>query len=220
MLITFVIFILYNGWFANWQITSVTSSLFSTFLDLSCNSFFSSHSPYKIYSLSSFFISCFGFLVLLFVSGMFSKFWIKKKSSKHITQKVGIGLWSKCYLKSYLQLSGDIFINKTSMIQSFCLHHFLAHGTWLFLFRCHFYSALRSKLFESLENTDPIFLNLNKKDQVNFLLYSDQINKPKSFNQSIFNNVISYVKATVWFDKPLVSFKQWIERLVTSQCRN
>ena len=52
------------------------------------------------------------------------------------------------------------------------------------------------------------FLNLHEKYEVNVLLYGYQINKPKSFNQSIRNNVISYVKATARFDKQLVSFKQ------------
>ena len=77
-----------------------------------------------------------------------------------------------------------------------------------FLLRCHFYSALRLELFEKLEKIDPNFLNLNEKDQVNVLLYDYQINKPKSFSQSILNDVVSYVKATAQFDKPLVSFKQ------------
>ena len=54
-----------------------------------------------------------------------------------------------------------------------------------FLSRCHLYSALRLEVFENLEKIDPNFLNLNKKDQVNVLLYGYQINKLKSFNQSI-----------------------------------
>ena len=54
-----------------------------------------------------------------------------------------------------------------------------------FLLRCPFYSTLRLEFFENLEKIDPNFLNLNVKDQVNILLYGCQINKPKSFNQSI-----------------------------------
>ena len=77
-----------------------------------------------------------------------------------------------------------------------------------FLLRCHFYSALRLELFEKLEKIDPNFLNLNEKDQANVLLYDYQINKPKSFSKSILNDVVSYVKATAQFDKPLVNFKQ------------
>ena len=77
-----------------------------------------------------------------------------------------------------------------------------------FLLRCHFYSMLRLELFENLEKIDPYFLNQNEKDQVNDLLYGYQINKPKSFNQSILKNVTSYIKATGRFDKPLISFKQ------------
>ena len=60
-----------------------------------------------------------------------------------------------------------------------------------FLLRCHFYSAVTLELFEKFEKIDPNFLNLNEKDQVNVLLFDHQINKPKSFNQSILNNVIS-----------------------------
>ena len=56
--------------------------------------------------------------------------------------------------------------------------------------------------------------------KANVLLYDYQINKPKCFNQSILNNVISYVKATARLHKPLVSFKQWILRRITSQWRN
>ena len=98
------------------------------------------------------------------------------------------------------------------MIQSIQLVHAelkLKPTTDHFLLRCHFYSALRLELFENLEKIDPNFLNLNEKDQVNnVLLYGYQINKPKSFNQSILNHVISYVKATARFDKQLASFKQ------------
>ena len=77
-----------------------------------------------------------------------------------------------------------------------------------FLLPCHLYSALTLKLFENLEKIDPNFINLNEKDQVNVLFYDYQINKPKCFNQNMLNNVISYVKATAWFDKPLISFKE------------
>ena len=79
-----------------------------------------------------------------------------------------------------------------------------------FLLRCHLYSTVRFEHFEKLEKIDPKFLNLNEKDQFNVLLYGYQINKPKSFNQSIlsFMYVISYIKVTARFDKLLVSFKQ------------
>ena len=76
--------------------------------------------------------------------------------------------------------------------------------TELFLLRCHFYSTLRLELFANLEEIDSNFKNSNVKDQV----YGYQVNKSKSFNQSILKNVISYVKATARFDRPLVSFKQ------------
>ena len=64
----------------------------------------------------------------------------------------------------------------------------------------------KNKKFKSKKKN----LNLNKKDQVNVLIYSYQINKLKSFNQGILKNVTSYVKATDRFDKPLISFKQRI----------
>ena len=77
-----------------------------------------------------------------------------------------------------------------------------------FLLRCHFYRTLRLKLLENLEKIDPNFLNLNLKYQVHILSYGYRLNKPKRFNQSVFENVISYVKATARFNRPLVSIKQ------------
>ena len=65
-----------------------------------------------------------------------------------------------------------------------------------FLLGYHFHSTLRLELFENLEKINPNFKNLNEKDQVKVLLYGYQINKPKSFNQSILKNVTSYIKAT------------------------
>ena len=67
----------------------------------------------------------------------------------------------------------------------------LVETTEHFLLRCHFHSALKLELFENLDKTDLNFFNLNEKDQVNVLSYGYQINKPKSFNQSILNNDIS-----------------------------
>ena len=40
--------------------------------------------------------------------------------------------------------------------------------------------------------------------------YGYQINKPKSFNQSILKNLVSDINANAQFDKPSISFKQWI----------
>ena len=77
-----------------------------------------------------------------------------------------------------------------------------------FLVLYHFYSTLTLELFENLAKIVPIFLNSNEADQVNVLLHSYHINKPKSSNQSILKNVISYLKATARFDKSLISFKQ------------
>ena len=38
--------------------------------------------------------------------------------------------------------------------------------------------------------------------------YGYQINKPKSFNQSILKNLVSDINANAQFNKPLISFKQ------------
>ena len=67
-----------------------------------------------------------------------------------------------------------------------------------FLLRCHFYSTLRLELFENLEKIDPNFLNVNEKGQVNVLLFGYQMNKPKSFNQSILKNVSYFIRKSNW----------------------
>ena len=50
----------------------------------------------------------------------------------------------------------------------------------------------------------PKFFKLKWKRSSQSFIYVYQLNKRKTFNQSILNNVISYVKATSRFDKPLV----------------
>ena len=57
-----------------------------------------------------------------------------------------------------------------------------------FLLRCHFYPALILELFENL-----VKFKWNRSTQC-FIIIS---HSAKSFNQSILNNVISYIKATV-----------------------
>ena len=74
-----------------------------------------------------------------------------------------------------------------------------------FLLRCHFYSTQRLELFENLEKVDQGFFNLSSKNQVVTLLYGSQTNNSKSVNQEILKNVISYLKATTRFDKPLIN---------------
>ena len=59
-----------------------------------------------------------------------------------------------------------------------------------------------------------------RTNQVNVVLYDYQINESQSFSPSILNNVISYEKSTAWFDKPLVSFQQWIVHPITSHWCN
>ena len=74
-----------------------------------------------------------------------------------------------------------------------------------FFLRCHFFSAQRKELFKSLEKMDTHFLELNPKKQVLVLLYGSQIIDSKSFNHDILKNVITFIKATARFDRPLIN---------------
>ena len=74
--------------------------------------------------------------------------------------------------------------------------------------RCEFYSTQRLELFENLEKVEPNFLGLSVKDQVLVLLYGSQTSNSESLNQEIIKNVISYLKATTRFDKPLIVTKK------------
>ena len=74
-----------------------------------------------------------------------------------------------------------------------------------FFLSCHIDSTQRLELFEKLKKVDSNFLNLNEKDQVNFLLYGSQINYTKCANQEILKFVIAYIKATTHFDRSLIS---------------
>ena len=73
--------------------------------------------------------------------------------------------------------------------------------TEYFILRCQFYSTQRLELFENLEKVKP-----NAKNQVLILLYGSQNNNSESLNQEILKNVISYLKATTRFDRPLIDF--------------
>ena len=64
----------------------------------------------------------------------------------------------------------------------------------------------RLELFESLEKVEPNFLSLSAKKQILILLYDSQTNNSESLNQEILKNVISYLKATTRFDRPLIDF--------------
>ena len=70
-----------------------------------------------------------------------------------------------------------------------------------FLLPCQFYSTQRSELFENLEKVEPSFLSLSAKNQVLILLYGSRTN-----NSENLKNVISYLKATTRFDRPLIDF--------------
>ena len=69
--------------------------------------------------------------------------------------------------------------------------------------RCHQYSPLRKELFEKLEKLYPNISTLSQKDQVNVLLYGSQNDDSKSLNQDIIKHVITFIKATARFEKPL-----------------
>ena len=75
-----------------------------------------------------------------------------------------------------------------------------------FLLRCQIYSTQRSELFESLEKVERNFLSLSANNQVFILLYDSETNNSKSLNQKILRNVISYLKPTTRFNKPLIDF--------------
>ena len=67
------------------------------------------------------------------------------------------------------------------------------------------YSTQRLGL-ENLEKVDPNFLSLSAKNQVFILLYGSQTSNSKTLNQEILKNVISYLKASTRFDRPLINF--------------
>ena len=75
-----------------------------------------------------------------------------------------------------------------------------------FLLRCQIYSTQRSELFESLEKVEQNFLSLSANNQVFILLYDSETNNSKSLNKKILGNVISYLKPTTRFNKPLIDF--------------
>ena len=74
-------------------------------------------------------------------------------------------------------------------------------------FSCVFflYNTQRLELFENLKKIDSSFCNLNEKDQVFTLLYGSQTNDSECANQEIFKFVITYIKATIRFDRPLIN---------------
>ena len=77
-----------------------------------------------------------------------------------------------------------------------------------FFLHCHFYNSQRKELFNSLKKLDPYLPKLNPKNQVQFLLYGFQTNDTKTLNCDILKNVITYIKATARFDRPLINVNQ------------
>ena len=93
-------------------------------------------------------------------------------------------------------------------VDPFCTCRNEIETTEPFFLRCHFYNSQRKELFNSLEKLDSYFPKLNPKNQVQFLLYGSQTNDTKTLNCDILKNVITYIKATARFDKPLINVNQ------------
>ena len=72
--------------------------------------------------------------------------------------------------------------------------------------RWQLYITQRLELFRNLAKVEPHFLSLSTKNQVFILFYGSQTNNFESINQGRFKKVISYVKATTRFDRPLIDF--------------
>ena len=75
-----------------------------------------------------------------------------------------------------------------------------------FLLRYQFYSTQRLQLFENLEKVKPNFLSLSAQNQVLILLYGSQTINSENLNQEILKNMITYLKATIRFERPLIDF--------------
>ena len=69
-------------------------------------------------------------------------------------------------------------------------------------------SSQRKELFNSLEKLDPYFPKLNPKKQVQFLLYGSQANDTRTLNCDILKNVITFIKATARFGRPMINVNQ------------
>ena len=79
-------------------------------------------------------------------------------------------------------------------------------ATELVLLYCHFYSTERFQHFNNINKADLSFTQLGTKEQVNALLYGYPPNKSNALNQDIIKFVISLLKKSGHFDKPLISF--------------
>ena len=75
-----------------------------------------------------------------------------------------------------------------------------------FLLRYQFYSTQRLQLSENLEKVKPNFLSLSAQNQVLILLYGSQTINSENLNQEILKNMITYLKATIRFERPLIDF--------------
>ena len=93
-------------------------------------------------------------------------------------------------------------------VDPFCACRNEFETTQHFFLCCHFYNCQRKELFNSLEKLDPYFLKLNPKNLVQFLLYGSQTNDTKTLNRDILESVITYIKTTARFDRPLINVNQ------------
>ena len=94
-------------------------------------------------------------------------------------------------------------------INAICSRGIKVETTEHFLLSCHLYSLQRLELSENLEKVDSIFLNLNFKDKVSFLLYGSQSVTSKTLNHDILNIMINYIKESGHFDSPFICANQW-----------
>ena len=130
---------------------------------------------------------------------------IKKKENSifSICDPLGIKLLTRLRL-NFSHLNEHKFRHGfNDMLNPLCACGNDIETTQHFLLRCHQYSSQRKELFEKLEKLYPNISTLSQKDQVNVLLYGSQNDDSKSLNQDIIKHVITFIKATARFEKPL-----------------
>ena len=79
-----------------------------------------------------------------------------------------------------------------------------------FLLRCHFYSSQKLELFNKLNKINLSFFKLSANDPVNTLLYGYLSKKPISLKEDIIKLVINFLIESLRFDRPVISFNQWM----------
>ena len=142
---------------------------------------------------------------------IFKKLILKEKKENSlfsICDPLGVKLLTRLRLQ-FSHLNKHKFIHGfNDTVDPFCACRNEFETTQHFFLRCHFYNSQRKELLNSLEKLDPYFLKLNPKNQVQFLLYGSQTNYTKTLNRDILKSVITYIKATARFDRPLINVNQ------------